>query len=126
MASQDGYGPGGLTKVTFDAAGFLQMSYSNGQVVRGPRLALGRFNSPDAVGSLGNNEFEVKDGAGWQTGAAGEQGFGSVRAGMVEMSNVALSQQFSDLVIMQRGYQACSQIVSTANDMLNELFAMRK
>jgi flagellar hook protein FlgE len=120
------YGPGGLTKVTFDATGVLLLAYSNGQTVRGPRLALGRFNSQDAIGSLGNNEFEVLDGKAWQIGVAEEQGFGSVRAGMIEMSNVALSQQFSDLVIMQRGYQACSQIVSTANDMLNELFAMRK
>jgi flagellar hook protein FlgE len=126
MASQDGYGPGGLTKVTFDAAGVLVLAYSNGQSVRGPRLALGRFNSQDAIASLGDNEFEVIDGKAWQTGVAGEQGFGSVRAGMIEMSNVELSQQFSNLVIMQRGYQACSQIVSTANDMLNELFAMPK
>lgn len=126
MASQDGFGPGGLTKATFDAAGVLLLSYSNGQTVRGARLALGRFNSQDAIGSVGNNEFEVKDGRAWQSGAANEQGFGSVRAGMIEISNVDLSQQFSDLVIMQRGYQACSQIVSTANDMMSELFAMRK
>lgn len=126
MASQNGFGPGGLTRVTFDEAGVLLLSYSNGQTVRGARLALGRFSSQDSIGSIGDNEFEVKDGRAWQSGAAQEQGFGAVRAGMVEMSNVDLSQQFSDLVIMQRGYQACSQIVSTANDMLTELFAMRK
>ena len=126
MASQNGYGPGGLTKATFDDTGVLLLSYSNGQTVRGSRLALGRFNSLDAIGSIGDNEFEVKDGRAWQSGVAQQQGFGAVRAGMVEMSNVDLSQQFSDLVIMQRGYQACSQIVSTANDMLTELFAMRK
>lgn len=126
MASQNGYGFGGLTKTTFDAAGVLLLSYSNGQTVRSSRLALGRFNSADAVASVGNNAFEVKDGRGWQSGVAGELGFGTVRAGMVENSNVDLSQQFSDLVIMQRGYQACSQIVSTANEMLSELFTMRK
>jgi len=126
MASQDGFGPGGLTKATFDAAGVLVLSYSNGQTVRGPRLALGRFSSPDAIASAGQNEFEVTDGRAWQSGAAGEQGFGNVRAGMVEISNVDLSQQFSNLVIMQRGYQASSQIISTANDMLTELFAIRK
>lgn len=126
MASQDGYGPGGLTKVSFDEAGVLQLLYSNGQTVKGPRLALGRFNSQDAISSVGNNEFEVKDGRAWESGAAGELGFGSVRSGMIEISNVDLSQQFSDLVIMQRGYQACSQIVSTANDMLTELFSMKK
>jgi flagellar hook protein FlgE len=44
---------------------------------------------------------------------------------MLELSNVDLSQEFSDLVIKQRGYQACSQVVSTANEMLQELFNMR-
>ena len=53
-------------------------------------------------------------------------GFGSVRAGSVEISNVDLSQELSDMVIMQRGYQASAQIVSTANDMLQELFGMKR
>lgn len=126
MSSQDGFAPGSLTKTTFDAAGALSLTYSNGQTARGPRLALGHFNSIDAVAAAGDNEFEVTDGRGWQTGTAGDQGFGTVRSGMIEMSNVDLSQQFSNLVIMQRGYQASSQIVSTANQMLDELFGMKK
>ena len=90
------------------------------------RQTLGwRFNSPDGVKSVGDNEFESTDSTAWQAGVAQEQGFGTLRAGMIEMSNVDLSQQFSDLVIMQRGYQACSQVVSTANEMLSELFAMK-
>jgi len=56
---------------------------------------------------------------------AGEQGFGSIRPGMIETSNVDLSEEFSTLVIMQRGYQASSQVISTANEMIGELFAMR-
>jgi flagellar hook protein FlgE len=125
VASQDGYGAGSLVGVAFDATGVLVLSYSNGQTVNGSRLALGSFNSQDAIGSIGNNEFEVKDGRAWETGVAGERGFGAVRSGMVEVSNVDLSQEFSNLVIMQRGYQACSQVISTANDMLSELFAMK-
>lgn len=88
-------------------------------------MALGRFSSPDAVQAVGNNEFKAVDGKSWETGAAGGDAFGTVRSGMVEISNVDLSQEFSNLVIMQRGYQASSQVVSTANDMLTELFAMR-
>ena len=57
-------------------------------------------------------------------GVAGEGSFGSLRSGTVEISNVDLSQEFSDLVIMQRGYQASSQVISTANEMLQELFRM--
>ncbi|MGE4244219.1 flagellar hook-basal body complex protein [Ramlibacter sp.] len=126
MASQDGWGPGSLVKATFDAAGVLVTTYSNGQTVRGARLALAHFTSPDAVEAAGDNEFAAVDARGWVSGSAGEGGFGSVRAGSIEGSNVDLSQQFSQLVVMQRGYQASSQIFATAGEMLDALFAMKK
>jgi flagellar hook protein FlgE len=122
--SQDGYSPGGLTSVSFDQVGALVLTYSNGQTVKGTRLALGRFNSLDAVGSVGDNQFEALDGRAWQIGGADAGGFGAIRAGVVEISNVDLSQEFSDLVVMQRGYQASSQVISTANEMLQQLYGM--
>jgi flagellar hook protein FlgE len=125
MASQDGQAAGSLVGTKFGEDGVLSLSYSNGQTVEGPRLALATFTSPDAIGSIGANEFEAKDPRAWRTGAAGDSGLGSVSAGMVESSNVDLSQEFSDLIIMQRGYQASSQVISTVNEMLAELFAMR-
>ena len=126
MASQDGVAPGALTGSAFDTRGALTLTYANGQTVTGTRLALARFDSPDAVGTMGDNEFKVLDDRAWHAGMAEEGAFGSVRAGSVEISNVDLSQEFSDLVVMQRGYQASSQVISTANDMLQELFSMRK
>jgi flagellar hook protein FlgE len=125
MDSQDGVGPGTLSGTAFDGDGVLRMSYSNGQTAKGARLALARFDSPDAVGALGNNQFEILNKNAWHFGTAGEDAFGTVRAGQIEISNVDLSQEFSDLVIMQRGYQASSQVISTANDMLQELFSMK-
>jgi flagellar hook protein FlgE len=125
FSSQDGYVPGSLTGVSFDATGTLVMAYSNGQTVKGSQLALSRFDSLDAVSSTGNNQFDATNPLAWHTGTANVNGFGTVRAGMVELSNVDLSQEFSDLVIMQRGYQASSQVISTANDMLQELFQMK-
>lgn len=125
VASQDGYGVGSLTKATFDATGTLVLTYSNGQTVKPAQLALGRFNSLDAVNAVGSNEYEVANGAAWETGTAGSGAFGTLQSGSVELSNVDLSQEFSNLVIMQRGYQASSQVVSTANDMLATLFSMR-
>ncbi|MFM2450604.1 MAG: hypothetical protein RIS44_3054 [Pseudomonadota bacterium] len=125
FASQDGFGPGNLTKVSFDATGTMELKYSNGQTVKGSQLALGRFDSLDAVAATGDNQFEAVNDRSWQTGKAGSQAFGNVRSGVIEISNVDLSQQFSDLVVMQRGYQASSQIISTANEMLQQLFAMR-
>lgn len=125
FSSTDGYAPAELSSVGFDDTGTLIMTYANGQTVKGSKLLLGRFDTPSAVRSLGDNQFESTDNAAWHTGAAGGA-FGSVRSGYVEMSNVDLSQEFSDLVIMQRGYQASSQIISTANEMLQELFSMKK
>lgn len=124
MSTQDGYASGGLTKESFDNTGVLVLTYANGQTVKGSRLALARFDSAEAVGSEGRNEFKATDSSAWHMGEAGDSAFGSISSGMVEISNVDLSQQFSDLVVTQRGYQASSQIISTANEMLQQLFSM--
>jgi flagellar hook protein FlgE len=121
---QDGYASGTLTGASFDSTGTIIYAYSNGQTTKGNRLQLARFDTPEAVKSDGNNEFDMTDATLWHTGVAGDQGFGNIKSGVVEVSNVDLSQEFSELVIMQRGYQASSQIVSTADQMLQQLFSM--
>jgi flagellar hook protein FlgE len=125
MSSQDGSAPGNLDKVSFDAGGQMVVTYSNGDTAKGARLLLGRFLTLDAVAAAGANQFVEANGLPWETGFAGEGGFGSVRAGAIEASNVDLSREFSELVILQRGYQASSQVIATANDMLQELFRMK-
>ena len=124
FASQNGYGTGTLNSETFDSTGTLNLTFSNGQTTTGGQLALATFNSPDDVVALKSNEFAAKNGQSWQVGVAGAGTFGSVQSGEIEGSNVDLSQEFSNLVIMQRGYQACSQVISTASDMLSSLFDM--
>lgn len=125
FARQDGIAPGTMSRITFDEDGAVVVTYTNGEDSTGMRLALARFDSADAVSASGDNRFVPVDANAWHVGAAGANGFGSVRGGSIEISNVDLSQQFSDLVIMQRGYQASSQVISTANDMLQELFSMK-
>jgi flagellar hook protein FlgE len=125
FASQDGFQAGTLSKTTVDATGTLVLSYSNGQTAKGQTLALMRYESPDAVLQAGDNQFEDAGRGGLRLGLAQQSGFGAVRAGFIELSNVDLSKEFSDLIIMQRGYQASSQIVSTANEMIQQLFSMR-
>ena len=125
MSSQDGITPGALTQASFDSTGTLVLGYSKSQSVKSTRLALGRFDSLDAVGTVGNNQFRALDPKHWTTGSAEEGGFGSIRSSSVEIANVDLSQEFSDLVVMQRGFQASSQVISTSNEMLQELFALK-
>lgn len=125
VIKQDGVAAGALTGVSFDKDGTLTLAYSNGQTDKGASLALARFESTDAVASAGDNTFKAVSESSWEFGVAQQGAFGAVHSGVVEISNVDLSAEFSDLVIMQRGYQASSQVVSTANDMLQELFSLK-
>ena len=125
MGTQDGFASGGLTSVAFDASGRLKLKYANGQTIDGVRLALARADTSDALEPMGGNVFMTKNSGAVHIGAAGTGAFGKVSAGLVELSNVDLSEEFSDLIITQRGYQAASQIVSTANEMIQVVFDMK-
>lgn len=124
-SKQDGFGAGTATGVTFDASGTLSVSYSNGQSVQGNRIALARFSSDDELSPLGSSQFVLANPAARTLGNPRADGFGRLETGRVEGSNVDLSQEFSDLVVMQRGYQAASQTISTANDLIQSLFDLK-
>jgi len=125
FSKQDGFGAGVLTSARFDENGKLTLAYSNGQTVTGPRLAVARFDTTDGLESVGGNKFASQDSGSMHIGAAGSEGFANVSSGVLELSNVDLSQEFGDLIVTQRGYQASSQIVSTANEMIQQLFDMK-
>lgn len=122
VASQDGYGGGSISKTTFDADGKLSITYSNGQTAKGAQLALANFDSNLGLRQNSGGQFESDDPTTVHMGRAGIGGLGSIEAGEIEMSNVDLSGEFSNLIVMQRGYQAASNVISTANDMLQQLF----
>jgi flagellar hook protein FlgE len=125
MDDQNGFASGALASVAFDSQGRLKLKYANGQTVDGLRLALARVDTQAALEPLGGNLFGSRDPGATHIGAAGTESFGNVSAGLLELSNVDLSQEFSDLIITQRGYQAASQIVSTANEMIQVVFDMK-
>lgn len=124
MASQDGAAAGELAHVEFDGRGVLQLSYSNGETVQGTRLALARFDAPVDATIIGGTAFRVQNQQGWHFGAAGDAGFGTLRAGRLEMSNVDMTAEFSQLVILQRGYQGASSVITSASEMLQQLFGI--
>lgn len=125
LGSQDGFAAGALTKVSFDEEGALAATYSNAQVVKSQRLALANFERPDAsLNEVGGNEFASQGTSPIHFGNAGKDSFGKISSGNVEISNVDLSQEFSELIVTQRGYQASSQVISTANDLVQQLLDM--
>lgn len=125
VESTDGRAYGTLTKITFDAGGNVVANYSNGQTAKIYRLALAWFDFLGGLSQDGGN-FYVNDTTDKPIyGTAGEGTFGSVKGGYIEASNVDLTQQFSELIITQRGYQASSQVVTTANEMIQQLMDIK-
>jgi flagellar hook protein FlgE len=114
-----------LTKVAFDADGVLVATYSNGKTARSQRLALAFFGSPQELALTGGSAFENRSGQKVTLGNAGDGLFGRIAGGSLEAANVDLAAEFSELIITQRGYQASSQLITTANDMIQQLFDMK-
>ena len=121
VRSQNGVASGALTSITFDERGALQFTYSNGRTVTGPSLALAWFEDLQALRISADSLFVNDAGQSPIIGTAREGIMGRILAGRVELSNVELTEQFTDLIILQRGYQASSQVTSVANEMIQQL-----
>jgi len=121
---RDGFELGMLTQTSFDERGRLTLTYSNGQQRTPAALLLAQFDSPDQLRALGGGLFAARDGQHVTLAPAQAAGRGSIVGGKLELSNVDLTQQFTDLIIIQRGYQASSQMTSVANEMIQQLLSI--
>lgn len=121
----DGHAGGSLVTTSFDAQGVITLQYSNNQTAKGPQLALASFNDPGGLAELGNAVFNNP--AHMPVSYASGNGAltGTLTSNEVELSNVDLTQEFTELVILQRGYQASSQVVTVADQMIQQLIDMR-
>jgi flagellar hook protein FlgE len=125
FGSQDGFPVGSLISSTFDEDGVLRITYSNGQTLGFDRLALASFSFLQGLELVEGGLFRSGGETDRVLGHAGEDVFGSIAAGRIELANVDLAREFSNLIISQRGYQASSQVISTANEMIQQLFDIR-
>lgn len=124
VASQDGVQLGSLTGTAFSNDGSLTLTYSNGKTLTPAKLLLAQFNAPQQLQELSKGLFAAGSGTTPLVGTPQSTNFGNIVGGEIEMSNVDLSQQFTELIVIQRGYQASSQITSVANDMMQQLLTM--
>jgi flagellar hook protein FlgE len=124
-ASVDGKGPGTLTSVTIDSDGKVKLTYSNAKEdLLGP-VAIADFRDPQELERIGDGLFTAKGTEQHRYVASGVEGAGKLVSGEIEASNVNLADEFGELILIQRGFQASSQVVSVSNDMIQQLFAMR-
>lgn len=127
ILSQDGYAPGTLTTVSIDTSGIITGVYSNGLNQALAQVALANFDNPAGLVRTANNMYLESNNSGvHKYGEAGTGGRGTIAPGSLEMSNVDLSQEFTNMIITQRGFQANSRVITTSDEMLQELASLKR
>jgi len=126
--SVDGYSTGSLVTFSIGSDGIITGIYSNGQQQPLGLIALASFENPAGLQKVGNNMYLPTTNSGDFTKAvrAGMGSVGTLNPGTLEMSNVDLSREFSDMIITQRGFQANSRIITTSDEMLQELVNLKR
>lgn len=121
----DGYAIGDITSIAVNDTGILEIGYSNAQDEALGAVTLASFDQVNSLEQIGSGLFTYGESTGRQFLSSGSDRVGLVRSNRIEASNVDLSAQFGDLILVQRGYQAASQVVSVSNDMIQQLFGLR-
>lgn len=123
----NGSAAGTLEAFTLGADGSLVGSFSNGLKQTVGRIALAKFTNPSGLEKAGDSAYTVTANSGTaQIGQAGDPGFGTLAGGALEMSNVDLSQEFTNLIVAQRGFQANARIITTSDQVLQELVDLKR
>jgi len=127
IADTDGYAAGTLSNYTISSTGEITGSFTNGKTQVLAQVALAVFNNPDGLLAAGGSMFTKTTNSGEpQVGTAGTGGRGSFTPGSLEMSNVDLAQQFTNMIVAQRAFQANSKIITTDDSMLEELVNLKR
>ncbi len=122
LRDQDGFESGTLRQYSVDRDGTVLGVFDNGLIRNLGEIVTARFANPNGLESVGDNLFRAAPNSGIaQTGTPGSGGRGMVRGGYLEESNVDLAEQFTDLIVGQRAFQANARTISTSNELLQEL-----
>ncbi|MCZ2825114.1 MULTISPECIES: flagellar hook protein FlgE [unclassified Modestobacter] len=125
--AQSGSAMGVLEGYSLANDGTIVGIYSNGLRQNIGQLALATFTNPGGLEKAGNSSYRAGDNSGNPlVGQAGTGGRGSLSAGALEMSNVDLAEEFTGLIVAQRGFQANSRVISTSDEILQDLVQLKR
>jgi len=125
--NQDGYPAGELTGFTISKTGVITGSFSNGLVSKVAQISLAFFSNPEGLAKIGNNLYETTGNSGFaMIGLPGRDGRGIIETFSLEMSNVDLATEFTQMITTTRAYQANSRVVTTSDEMLQELMHLKR
>ena len=124
---QDGYTSGILRGISVDEDGVVTAAYSNGQLIPTFQIALADFPSYEGLTKMGKNLYaESLESGQPMPGVAGNGRLGSISSGAIEMSNIDLAQEFVKMITTQRAFQANSRVITTSDEILNELINIKR
>ena len=124
--SQDGYASGELNGIRIDQSGTLVGSFTNGRSLGLAQVGVAKFSNNEGLSSEGGNLFSRTANSGDPViGAAQTAGRGKISSSSLEMSNVDLSRSLTQLIVVQRGFQANSKTITTSDEMLNTLLQLK-
>ncbi|MCI7500992.1 MAG: flagellar hook-basal body complex protein, partial [Campylobacter sp.] len=125
--AQDGYTGGTLNGLRIDQSGKIIGSFTNGHSMALAQVSMATFTNNNGLEKLGGNVWgETANSGGPVIGAASTGSRGKINASTLEMSNVDLSHAFTQLIVIQRGYQANSKTITTSDTMLNTLLQLKQ
>ena len=124
---QDGLPVGALQSFGIDELGIVTGVYSNGMTERLAQIALAGFTNPSGLAKLGGGLYTTSPNSGSPIVKPANVGSnGTLAAGFLEMSNVDLAQEFASLIVTQRAFQANSRVVTTADEMLQDVLTLKR
>jgi flagellar hook protein FlgE len=127
VTDTNGSAAGSLSSYTISQGGEIIGVFSNGLKQTLGQIALANFNNVNGLEKVGDSMFRSTVNSGLpQVGVAGTGGLGVMTSGTLEMSNVDLAQEFTNLVIAQRGFQANSRVITTSDELLQELVNLKR
>jgi flagellar hook protein FlgE len=127
MRDQNGYTSGSLQNFSIDRTGTVTGSFTNGVNVPLAQISLADFNNPAGLLRIGDNMYQESSNSGGAVlGYALEGSQSTLTSGALEMSNVDLAQEFTSMIIAQRGFQANSKVITTSDEMLQELVNLKR
>jgi len=125
--AQDGYTLGYLDNFKIDSSGIITGVYSNGTNRRIGQIALASFTNQGGLEKAGDNTYVESNNSGRALiGESGIAGKGSLLAGALEMSNVDLTDQFTDMIVTQRGFQSNASTIRTADTLLETVLSLKR
>lgn len=123
----DGWAAGVLDSKTVDTSGTIVGHFSNDRTLALGQISLATFSNPGGLIKIGGTLFTESSNSGDpNVGTPGSGGRGTINPGNLEMSNVDLAQEFSNMIVTQRAFQANSKIISTSDEMLQELANLKR